>query len=118
MDATTVPWKGRFGPFDLKVGPATFRPSTISHLLASALEIMRQGLLRHGYGDAARTQDYGFIDFLEEPPYELALYGCWQPVEREVQRNPLTLIDARSLRDDDLVDYIIGGALGALPFQA
>ncbi len=42
MDATTFAWKGRFGPFDLKVGPATFRPSTISHLLASTLDV-REG---------------------------------------------------------------------------
>lgn len=32
-------WKGRFGPFDLKVGPATFRPTTISVLLAASLDI-------------------------------------------------------------------------------
>lgn len=38
MQATTIAWKGRFGPFDLKVGPETFRPSTISSLLASALD--------------------------------------------------------------------------------
>jgi methylase of polypeptide subunit release factors len=39
MQLDKVTWKGRFGPFDLTVGPATFRPSTISMLLASALEI-------------------------------------------------------------------------------
>lgn len=38
MAAETITWKGRFGPMDLKVGPATFRPSTISSLLADALE--------------------------------------------------------------------------------
>jgi methylase of polypeptide subunit release factors len=36
--AETITWKGRFGPMDLTVGPATFRPSTISTLLADALE--------------------------------------------------------------------------------
>jgi methylase of polypeptide subunit release factors len=39
MDFNNVTWKGRFGPFDLKVGPATFRPTTISVLLAASLDI-------------------------------------------------------------------------------
>jgi methylase of polypeptide subunit release factors len=39
MPAETITWKGRFGPMDLMVGNATFRPSTISTLLADALEI-------------------------------------------------------------------------------
>jgi len=39
MAAETITWKGRFGPMDLMVGNATFRPSTISSLLADALEI-------------------------------------------------------------------------------
>ena len=39
MEYDSVTWKGRFGPFDLKVGPATFRPSTISVLLAASLDI-------------------------------------------------------------------------------
>jgi methylase of polypeptide subunit release factors len=38
MAAETITWKGRFGPMELKVGAATFRPSTISTLLADALE--------------------------------------------------------------------------------
>jgi methylase of polypeptide subunit release factors len=38
MSAETITWKGRFGPMDLTVGNATFRPSTISSLLADALE--------------------------------------------------------------------------------
>jgi len=39
MESETIVWKGRCGPFELKVGPATFRPSTISMLLAEAMEI-------------------------------------------------------------------------------
>lgn len=39
MAAETITWKGRFGPMELKVGSATFRPSTISTLLADAMEI-------------------------------------------------------------------------------
>lgn len=38
MAAETITWKGRLGPMELVVGPATFRPSTISTLLADALE--------------------------------------------------------------------------------
>lgn len=38
MAAETITWKGRFGPMELTVGEATFRPSTISSLLADALD--------------------------------------------------------------------------------
>jgi methylase of polypeptide subunit release factors len=38
MAAETITWKGRFGPMELRVGDATFRPSTISSLLADALD--------------------------------------------------------------------------------
>ena len=38
MAVEIVTWKGRFGPMDLKVGQETFRPSTISTLLADALD--------------------------------------------------------------------------------
>lgn len=39
MEFETIVWKGRCGPFELKVGPTTFRPSTVSTLLADAMEI-------------------------------------------------------------------------------
>lgn len=39
MKFETIRWKGRLGPFDLKVGPATFRPSTISTLVAESIEV-------------------------------------------------------------------------------
>lgn len=39
MEKETVRWKGRFGPIDLEVGPATFRPTTISALMADAIEV-------------------------------------------------------------------------------
>ena len=35
----TITWKGRLGPMDLVVGPDTFRPSTVSKLLADALDV-------------------------------------------------------------------------------
>lgn len=38
MAAETITWKGRLGPMELHVGKATFRPSTISKLLADALD--------------------------------------------------------------------------------
>lgn len=38
MAVDTITWKGRFGPMDLAVGRSTFRPSTISSLLADALD--------------------------------------------------------------------------------
>lgn len=41
MITETITWKGREGPMDLVVGPATFRPSTVSYLLAEALEFAR-----------------------------------------------------------------------------
>lgn len=34
-----------------------------------------------------------------------ALYNIWQPIEREVQQNPLTVIDATSLERSDVVEY-------------
>lgn len=39
MTTETITWKGRLGPMDLVVGPATFRPSTVSGLLAEALTL-------------------------------------------------------------------------------
>lgn len=39
MKLETISWKGRLGPFDLKLGPATFRPSTISTLVAESIEV-------------------------------------------------------------------------------
>jgi methylase of polypeptide subunit release factors len=45
MDSETIVWKGRCGPFELRLGPDTFRPSTISMLLADALEIEDQSVV-------------------------------------------------------------------------
>lgn len=39
MTTQTITWKGRFGPMDLVVGPDTFRPSTVSKLLADVLKV-------------------------------------------------------------------------------
>jgi methylase of polypeptide subunit release factors len=39
MNVETILWKGRCGPFELKVARDTFRPSTISTLLAESMNI-------------------------------------------------------------------------------
>lgn len=39
MTAETVTWRGRLGPFDLQVAPTTFRPTTVSRLVADAIEV-------------------------------------------------------------------------------
>lgn len=41
MTTQTITWKGRLGPMDLVVGPQTFRPSTVSKLLADALSVRK-----------------------------------------------------------------------------
>ncbi len=41
--------------------------------------------------------------------WEYAWYNTWQPVDREVQKNPLTLIDATSVAEADLVEYLYTG---------
>lgn len=38
MVEETFTWRGRFGPIELRVGDFTFRPSTISSMLADALD--------------------------------------------------------------------------------
>lgn len=37
--------------------------------------------------------------------FDFAWYNTWQPIERPVQSNPLTLIDTRTLVRDDFVEY-------------
>jgi methylase of polypeptide subunit release factors len=39
MNTETFEWKGRCGPFELQIGRGTFRPSTVSLLLAESMEI-------------------------------------------------------------------------------
>lgn len=39
MTYETVTWKGRCGPFELKVAPDTFRPTTVSRLVAESMEV-------------------------------------------------------------------------------
>ena len=57
----------------------------------------------------------GFCDASEAEHYDIAMLNTWQPFDHVVEKNPLTLIDARSLREADLVDFAIEGGDGRLP---
>jgi hypothetical protein len=52
--------------------------------------------------------DRGICTRDEADRYDVAWYNSWQPIEREVQRNPLTLIDGRTLDPRDVVEYAFG----------
>lgn len=39
MTYETVVWKGRCGPFELKLAPDTFRPTTVSRLVAESMSV-------------------------------------------------------------------------------
>ncbi len=39
MITEKVTWKGRLGPFDLRLAPGTFRPTTISSMVAETMEV-------------------------------------------------------------------------------
>lgn len=76
---------------------------------AHGREISRKLMLERGLCTEAETEQYDY-----------AWYNTWQPIDREVQQNPLTLIDANSLDRDDIVDYAFGEAgldgVGSVPF--
>ncbi len=40
---------------------------------------------------------------------EFAWFNTWQPFDHPVQENPLAVLDASTIRDGDIVDYIYGG---------
>lgn len=50
---------------------------------------------------------------LDPSEWDFVWYNSWQPWDREVQQNPLTLIDASSLGDDDLREYCYTGDGGS-----
>lgn len=37
--------------------------------------------------------------------YDFALYNLWRPIHHTVQRNPLTLVDASTVDEDDIIEY-------------
>ena len=68
--------------------------------LARADERRRSALEKHrGELDPARR-------------WEFAWYNTWQPIEREVRKNPLAVIDARTLDLGDVLDYYYTGYQG------
>ena len=58
----------------------------------------------------------------ETEHYDYAWYNTWQPIDREVQQNPLTFIDASSLDRDDIVEYVFGESdtdgVASMPFYS
>ena len=58
----------------------------------------------------------------EAEQYDYAWYNTWQPIDREVQQNPLTLIDVRSLARDDMTEYVFGesdsDSVASMPFYS
>ena len=65
--------------------------------LAGAAERRRNALVKHGADlDPARH-------------WEFAWFNTWQPIEREVRKNPLAVIDARTLDLADVVEYYYTG---------
>jgi len=57
--------------------------------------------------ERALAEHKGELDV--EKPWEFAWYNTWQPFDREVQKNPLAVIDARCLAEEDVVDYYYTG---------
>ena len=45
--------------------------------------------------------------------WEFAWYNTWQPIDRAAIRNPLALIDVRSIDPDDIVPYYYAGSYAA-----
>ena len=60
-------------------------------------------------GAARRSLESGSLTLDRSQHWEFAWYNTWQPIEREVQKNPLALIDARTLSTGDVVDYEYNG---------
>jgi hypothetical protein len=62
----------------------------------------------------ARARDFshrlmlesGLCTARETGKFDFAWYNTWQPIEREVQKNPLTLIDTRTVRREDFYEYV------------
>lgn len=58
---------------------------------------------------ARRTLERNGIDPRLAEAWQFAWFNAWQPFDREVQQNPLTLIDVTSLAGGDIVDYFYTG---------
>ncbi|MEE9279321.1 MAG: CmcJ/NvfI family oxidoreductase [Myxococcota bacterium] len=78
---------------------------------ASGRDMSRRLMVEHGICTEAETEHFYF-----------AWYNTWQPIDREVQQNPLTLIDSRSLETEDVVEYMFGepglDGIASMPFYS
>ena len=57
---------------------------------------------------AANLERSGLDPALAES-WDFAWYNSWQPIEREVQQNPLAMINSQTLAQGDVVDYWFTG---------
>jgi methylase of polypeptide subunit release factors len=119
MESETIVWKGRFGPFELKVGPETFRPSTISMLLADAMEIEEEStVVDAGCGSGvlsiiAAKLGAGMVFGVDaaEGTVEFATANAEaQGVGDRVRFYQSDMFDA--LPDDEMADVVIGDVSG------
>ncbi len=61
----------------------------------------------------------GLCEQGETDGYDFAWYNTWQPIERDVQRNPLTLIDIRTLERGDFHEYVFDeDGVASAPFYS
>jgi release factor glutamine methyltransferase len=119
MDSETIVWKGRCGPFELRLGPDTFRPSTISMLLADALDIEDQSVvIDAGCGSGVLSivaaklgagMVYG-VDAAEGTVEVATANAEAQGVVDRVQFFQSDMFDA--LPDGELADVVIGDVSG------
>jgi methylase of polypeptide subunit release factors len=119
MDSETIVWKGRCGPFELRLGPDTFRPSTISMLLADALEIEDQsvvidagcgsGVLSIVAAKLGASMVYG-VDAAEGTVEVATANAEAQGVVDKVQFFQSDMFDA--LPEGELADVVIGDVSG------
>jgi len=94
---------------------------TLNHLLRTETpKGFADGYARYVHCDFAEESSRGFARRIMSDAgysaevseqYDYAWYNVWQPIDWEVRWNPLTLVDARTLDDGDVVEYIFGEKL-------
>ena len=68
--------------------------------IADPARSRNEALAKHGAGlDSSRH-------------WEFAWYNTWQPIHHEARRNPLAVMDARSVDASDVLDYFYTGYIG------
>jgi hypothetical protein len=58
---------------------------------------------------SAALRDWG-VELDSEKQWEFAWYNLWQPIDWEVQQNPLAIIDSTSLDQEDMLSYYYTGS--------